>query len=148
MIRRPPRSTRTDTLVPYTTLFRSAGATDEFGRHRRAGGERGVEQVRARLVEARFAEIGKARGEIQPVVETRPGELQFGRILLEVLRPLREVGDATRPVEIDEIVALDAAIAVDPANLAKAGVEDGLGAIGLRLRIGEQHARVGAADCD
>src|SRR3546814_4174428 len=28
MIRRPPRSTRTDTLFPYTTLFRSA--TDEF----------------------------------------------------------------------------------------------------------------------
>src|SRR3546814_8262658 len=26
MIRRPPRSTRTDTLVPYTTLFRSDGA--------------------------------------------------------------------------------------------------------------------------
>src|SRR3546814_15054836 len=27
MIRRPPRSTRTDTLFPYTTLFRSVGAT-------------------------------------------------------------------------------------------------------------------------
>src|SRR3546814_6049392 len=27
MIRRPPRSTRTDTLFPYTTLFRSSGAT-------------------------------------------------------------------------------------------------------------------------
>src|SRR3546814_3012951 len=26
MIRRPPRSTRTDTLVPYTTLFRSLHA--------------------------------------------------------------------------------------------------------------------------
>src|SRR3546814_1216489 len=26
MIRRPPRSTRTDTLFPYTTLFRSASA--------------------------------------------------------------------------------------------------------------------------
>src|SRR3546814_20386036 len=25
MIRRPPRSTRPDTLLPYTTLFRSAG---------------------------------------------------------------------------------------------------------------------------
>src|SRR3546814_4469629 len=25
MIRRPPRSTRTDTLCPYTTLFRSVG---------------------------------------------------------------------------------------------------------------------------
>src|SRR3546814_19116760 len=27
MIRRPPRSTRTDTLFPYTTLFRSPSAT-------------------------------------------------------------------------------------------------------------------------
>src|SRR3546814_7829816 len=29
MIRRPPRSTRTDTLVPYTTLFRSRPAPEE-----------------------------------------------------------------------------------------------------------------------
>src|SRR3546814_5181489 len=28
MIRRPPRSTRTDTLFPYTTLFRSLGPRD------------------------------------------------------------------------------------------------------------------------
>src|SRR3546814_16364659 len=28
MIRRPPRSTRTDTLFPYTTLFRSDNAQD------------------------------------------------------------------------------------------------------------------------
>src|SRR3546814_7113387 len=28
MIRRPPRSTRTDTLFPYTTLFRSEGYDD------------------------------------------------------------------------------------------------------------------------
>src|SRR3546814_12406788 len=42
MIRRPPRSTRTDTLFPYTTLFRS-GRTEarddafelRFRRHRR-----------------------------------------------------------------------------------------------------------------
>src|SRR3546814_6101896 len=27
MIRRPPRSTRTDTLFPYTTLFRSVGSS-------------------------------------------------------------------------------------------------------------------------
>src|SRR3546814_8425873 len=31
MIRRPPRSTRTDTLFPYTTLFRSARAEDRGG---------------------------------------------------------------------------------------------------------------------
>src|SRR3546814_8956982 len=34
MIRPPPRSTRTDTLVPYTTLFRSAGHRDPAD-HRR-----------------------------------------------------------------------------------------------------------------
>src|SRR3546814_3443152 len=32
MIRRPPRSTRTDTLFPYTTLFRSGHARGDFGR--------------------------------------------------------------------------------------------------------------------
>src|SRR3546814_18075114 len=30
MIRRPPRSTRTDTLFPYTTLFRSSSRTDDL----------------------------------------------------------------------------------------------------------------------
>src|SRR3546814_14804541 len=52
MIRRPPRSTRTDTLFPYTTLFRSrrvvAAAADgaaacvrlEAGRARRLPGRR------------------------------------------------------------------------------------------------------------
>src|SRR3546814_15552427 len=34
MIRRPPRSTRTDTLFPYTTLFRSRNLADAA---RRAG---------------------------------------------------------------------------------------------------------------
>src|SRR3546814_6618600 len=34
MIRRPPRSTRTDTLFPYTTLFRSANLAGTY----RAGG--------------------------------------------------------------------------------------------------------------
>src|SRR3546814_6258646 len=35
MIRRPPRSTRTDTLFPYTTLFRSPARTGDT--RRRAG---------------------------------------------------------------------------------------------------------------
>src|SRR3546814_13487368 len=32
MSRRPPRCTRTDTLFPYTTLFRSDGFSDQFKR--------------------------------------------------------------------------------------------------------------------
>src|SRR3546814_8889867 len=31
MIRRPPRSTRTDTLFPYTTLFRAVAVTGVLG---------------------------------------------------------------------------------------------------------------------
>src|SRR3546814_13103331 len=34
MIRRPPRSTRTDTLFPYTTLFRSGDAEHPTNRGR------------------------------------------------------------------------------------------------------------------
>src|SRR3546814_19707169 len=60
MIRRPPRSTRTDTLFPYTTLFRSECAflndrVEVVAHHRhrgagiegidRAAGERGLERV-------------------------------------------------------------------------------------------------------
>src|SRR3546814_8112703 len=59
MIRRPPRSTRTDTLLPYTTLFRSGSEQDlqEAGSrvqarhqgHRRCGqGQEGDGHRRAR----------------------------------------------------------------------------------------------------
>src|SRR3546814_20043971 len=41
MIRRPPRSTRTDTLFPYTTLFRSIGV--------KLVGEHGFEIVARKL---------------------------------------------------------------------------------------------------
>src|SRR3546814_19793269 len=48
MIRRPPRSTRTDTLFPYTTLFRSSGRQADPRRARRhrlhpEGGRRAVQ---------------------------------------------------------------------------------------------------------
>src|SRR3546814_3565428 len=33
MLRRPPRSTRTDTLFPYTTLFRSTVSTSFWSHH-------------------------------------------------------------------------------------------------------------------
>src|SRR3546814_2709377 len=37
MIRRPPRSTRTDTLFPYTTLFRSVAIIEIWYDSREAG---------------------------------------------------------------------------------------------------------------
>src|SRR3546814_17668378 len=53
MIRRPPRSTRTDTLFPYTTLFRSL-LDREYRVHQRAAlpairfGQRDAKQARRR----------------------------------------------------------------------------------------------------
>src|SRR3546814_9249889 len=53
MIRRPPRSTRTDTLVPYTTLFRSSVGIDDADR----GGESGRLSMRC---------VNRATGGWQP----------------------------------------------------------------------------------
>src|SRR3546814_5182318 len=39
MIRRPPRSTRTDTLFPYTTLFRSLPGVEKGADHALAGAD-------------------------------------------------------------------------------------------------------------
>src|SRR3546814_18493544 len=37
MIRRPPRSTRTDTLFPYTPLFRSIGGSEKMAKSKNNG---------------------------------------------------------------------------------------------------------------
>src|SRR3546814_2235856 len=61
MIRRPPRSTRTDTLFPYTTLFRSAAALY------RAGASHAVPETlesSLQLSEAVLVDIGVARGPV------------------------------------------------------------------------------------
>src|SRR3546814_10480335 len=76
MIRRPPRSTRTDTLFPYTTLFRSARAARartrahapalDTGDHRRArhrtAGQHAV-LVPQRTAAPRRDHAGRARSE-------------------------------------------------------------------------------------
>src|SRR3546814_10262001 len=85
MIRRPPRATRTDTLFPYTTLFRSrAQRARGFADQRGIGFERlvrrkhvvvGVDDAQvgrgvgaqAALV-GRAAEIGRAQSELQSLM--------------------------------------------------------------------------------
>src|SRR3546814_11893138 len=44
MVRRPPRSTRTDTLFPYTTLFRSPDLSVATAPSRASGDQAGVGQ--------------------------------------------------------------------------------------------------------
>src|SRR3546814_3811391 len=63
MIRRPPRSTRTDTLVPYTTLFRSpivAKTADAIVLE--------VERLRSRSIASRYMSItGKLRADVEKI---------------------------------------------------------------------------------
>src|SRR3546814_18682009 len=85
MIRRPPRSTRTDTLFPYTTLFRSwrrarqrhragrfgvAGdaAWRGCGRARRPGDRQGRREMSiTRRASARYEGLGKdGKGHVSP----------------------------------------------------------------------------------
>src|SRR3546814_13669588 len=74
MIRRPPRSTRTDTLFPYTTLFRS-GLADEV----RAGVEQALDRRRG------------ARGRL---VRGEPGGIAVaGDAALDVVQVLRREGE-------------------------------------------------------
>src|SRR3546814_2194335 len=76
MIRRPPRSTRTDTLFPYTTLFRSCEP-----RRRRVGGRRKQPPPRRGQRDAGGADGGDRRGRLyhridRPRSEEHTSELQ------------------------------------------------------------------------
>src|SRR3546814_17583426 len=91
MIRRPPRSTRTDTLFPYTTLFRSPRRRqqrDIAAAHRVAG-----------------ESLGAARKAALPAAERRRGE-QAAREQRRIAehRPAigQGVGAGARPQFVDE----------------------------------------------
>src|SRR3546814_18922182 len=63
MIRRPPKSTRTDTLFPYTTLFRSlvGGKEEPFG-HVQFPAEPGIDEaLRSQRRDLRRAETAGGR---------------------------------------------------------------------------------------
>src|SRR3546814_4060142 len=57
MIRRPPRSTRTDTLFPYTTLFRSVQADQRIAAARSAAFHRFQQKITA----SRLGQLQKRR---------------------------------------------------------------------------------------
>src|SRR3546814_20061838 len=80
MIRRPPRSTRTDTLFPYTTLFRSVAAPRRVERRERFVHQQdfgGREQRAADRDTLRLA----ARQAARPAVEQRAAAEEGGRLV-------------------------------------------------------------------
>src|SRR3546814_4614180 len=69
MIRRPPRSTRTDTLFPYTTLFRSGDP------------RRGCEQVQHVVAEVAQQHRNVAVGHAEHVTQRMRGAAQHADLL-------------------------------------------------------------------
>src|SRR3546814_14766707 len=74
MIRRPPRSTRTDTLFPYTTLFRSLDDRRPDG-----DGSRSQGQILARDSGSLDLCVRPAGKELPPNRVQRTGHRRFGR---------------------------------------------------------------------
>src|SRR3546814_125836 len=62
MIRRPPRSTRTDTLFPYPTLFRSLGFEGWLARLTQASGFKGRQILASKGVELRHLSADEVVG--------------------------------------------------------------------------------------
>src|SRR3546814_2194736 len=79
MIRRPPRSTRTDTLVPYTTLFRSdVGGEVGVGELPLAGAEPGEVDAQHGKAALRQASGDARGGEDALVAGEAVGEERIG----------------------------------------------------------------------
>src|SRR3546814_4152246 len=74
MIRRPPRSTRSDTRFPYATLFRSgaAGAGDARGHRDGVGAGQQVLALVGRLIE----DVLRHRGKVVDRSEEHTSELK------------------------------------------------------------------------
>src|SRR3546814_15157232 len=86
MIRRPPRSTRTDTLFPYTTLFRSPRA-----RARQGGG-------------------GAARGRDQGTRGDAPVPLDAGDVQIEGRRRRRARRSEEHTSELQSLMRISYAV--------------------------------------
>src|SRR3546814_13813144 len=72
MIRRPPRSTRTDTLFPYTTLFRSATGSVASDRQRKSV-HPGIWELQPRPYR-RYTASNRARGAMRARFRVRRSE--------------------------------------------------------------------------
>src|SRR3546814_13702449 len=126
MIRRPPRSTRTDTLFPYTTLFRSDAGTQRGDQGADLRGREHAVEARAldvedfsaqrqhRLVLAVAALLGRAAGRVtlddEQLAERRVLFLAVGELAGQAgdvecaLAPGQEIGRASCRERVCEYV--------------------------------------------
>src|SRR3546814_10710663 len=132
MIRRPPRSTRTDTLFPYTTLFRSGVSVGLRWMKRRGFGE---EVLASKGLEDRHrAEVDQAQTGVclfcRSDKANEPPNLVGAADVVSGLEGMRVVDDQ-RPIRI-ELGGFRLARRVEPAiDLVSRPVGAALGAAGV-----------------
>src|SRR3546814_18925466 len=110
MIPRPPRSTRTDTLFPYTTLFRSLGHTSNESSFRSRGFQFGV-----------VAAIAAHLFGISRIVVPESGQGALGPVLLplyNIYRDYRNHPSFFRMLERFLSAALDHSVEFDQIGRA------------------------------
>src|SRR3546814_10960375 len=129
MIRRPPRSTRTDTLFPYTTLFRSECCPARQG----FGGTRISRKPRKRAA-------GHQQAQAMPALDTIAGRPALDGDLPGIRQTVRfrdrtqpqiAIGDMHGPAVLADIAETD----VEIAMLDRKGVVVGKGGSG-RVGLG------------
>src|SRR3546814_10872135 len=126
MIRRPPRSTRTDTLVPYTTLFRSADARLRRGRRKE----------RARAVHGpRRRGQGAVRRRLQRPAITRAPPGQHATVAID--DDFLVAGDVGESMDRPTVRETD--LQVDRLVAGKPGMQVGLGMLLTNSHIQVRH---------
>src|SRR3546814_10695206 len=114
-IQRPPRSTRTYTLLPYTTLFRS-----NHGGSGNEGGERNLWGVREPVQDERDHHRGRRS-------HRRPADLLNGiGMRIAVLKELAsgEARVAATPETVKKFIGLGAEVAVESGAGEQASIAD------------------------
>src|SRR3546814_4393895 len=105
MIRRPPRSTRTDTLFPYTTLFRSAG--DSRIDHRsRSVFVRGVTLKAGDIITLDGSTGEVMLGEVQTIQPELSGDFATLMSWADKLRRMKVRANAETPAQARTAVTL------------------------------------------
>src|SRR3546814_488276 len=124
MIRPPPRSTRTDTLFPYTTLFRSAGLEAHHDARHHAHAERHREDLQPEKVKVapqRLARAQPAPSEERQPVRQADGEGREQDVERNHERELHARKEQRRQQQVIHVARLRGAGGTPPRALCACG---------------------------
>src|SRR3546814_15435006 len=135
MIRRPPRSTRTDTLFPYTTLFRSDLVQTRHAitrnypviGHIRFLIESVRPELRQYLFETDFERLPFSRAERSLVyarAKGQPDQRPFGTLIDTYSNGYEFIGHSVRPAPVSDLSTFRPLIGNDQCEIGRASCRE------------------------